>query len=101
MVKPVAPLGVVLRAVTEAVATVQCLVGIHVHNDADLAVANTPSSTHSLEIRRFNRYTPLPVTGASRRKRRSFRFLPTLSGRGVLDQYLHAVSGSAGISTSL
>ena len=31
----------IVRAVSEAVATVQCLVGIHVHNDADLAVANT------------------------------------------------------------
>ena len=31
----------IVRGVTEAVAAVQCLVGIHVHNDADLAVANT------------------------------------------------------------
>ena len=31
----------VVRSVTEAAGSVECAIGIHVHNDADLAVANT------------------------------------------------------------
>ena len=31
----------VVRGVTEAASSVECAIGIHVHNDADLAVANT------------------------------------------------------------